>query len=139
MLDESGGGWTAIAQKDGRLLGDQDTEDIAREGERLFEHAFGHGAATLAVDGERSGSPRIPAPLSRLGVRHLALAPLATLRSRLGVLFIGREEARPLSDDDQMVLTTVANQSAIPRLIQTNKIAMVATAATPAPTGLPNR
>ena len=48
-----------------------------------------------------------------MGVRQLALVPLATLRSRLGVLFVGREESQPLSDDDKMILTTVADHSAL--------------------------
>lgn len=113
MLEESGRSWTAIAQKDGHPLSDRDLEAIVQDAGELFERAVGHGAPTLIGNGERSGSLEIPPALSRLGVRHLALAPLETLRSRLGVLFIGREETRPFSDDDTMILTTVANQSAI--------------------------
>ena len=113
MLDESGRAWTAVVQKDGHPLSEQDVEAIVGDGGELFLRAVGHGAPTLVADGERSGSLQIPAALSRLGVGHLVLAPLATLRSRLGVLFLGRDGTRPFSDEETMILRTVADQSAI--------------------------
>ncbi len=72
-----------------------------------FESAF--DAPALLLSGRDDGSPDLPDSDARrqLGVRQVAVAPLQSLRHRLGVMFVARR-SDPFSHDDEMRLTSMA-------------------------------
>ena len=113
LLDEAETRWRLVLQQDGRQLASNDTEEVVAEMKPLLEEAL-HGATLLAATaGDETQGYTIPPALERLGVRRLVAVPLKTLRSRLGILFVGRDADAPFSRDDELLLLTVAEHSAV--------------------------
>ncbi len=113
LADEAGAGWTLVLQEDGRQIGPPLSEDALTGLQPLFEEALQRPGVLIAGADRLTSDRQIPPSIEKLGARSLALAPLMTLRSQLGVMFLGRKGPAPFSREDTHLLSTVGEQSAI--------------------------
>ena len=97
-------------QEGGRELGAPVLDDVRDEVHRLAQEAYRH-AGLLRVSAE-DGDVALPSSFRKLGVRHLAVVPLTTLRHRIGFLLAGRTDNEPFSKTDEVVLLTLVEHLA---------------------------
>ncbi len=109
IVDSVGKRWHPVFQKDGRPLAKVDTDRMLVELEPSFDAAFSQ-APVLACE---TSDAKLWQFMVELGVCHLAVAPLMTVKTRLGVLFVGRHALEPFSRREQQILATIAEHSAI--------------------------
>jgi len=113
LVGESEASWSLIVQKDGQQVGFPQTERIWAELEPLFQEALRRPTLLIAtIDGDTHHT-RIPQSIEKLGVQSLAVAPLRTLRGRLGMVFAGRENLERFSREEALVFSALAEHSAI--------------------------
>jgi len=113
LVDESETAWSLIIQKDGHPVGPPRTEQIRAELDPLFQQALRKPSVLIATSDGETDNARIPPSIAELGVQSLAVAPLRTLRRRLGMVLAGRENPQRFSREDELVLSTLAGHSAI--------------------------
>ena len=98
LLDEASGEWKLVLQKDYRPVNSAEAERVLAELEPVFYLAFRKPfLLTATTDG--TSDARIPGSVAKLGAHRLVVAPLATLHSQLGMLFVGREGPEPFSKE----------------------------------------
>ena len=107
IVDTVGERWQPVFQKDGRLLAKADTNRLLVELEPSFDAAFSQ-APVLVCD---TSDAKLWPFMVELGVCHLAAAPLMTVNTRLGVLFVGRHTLEPFSRREEQILATIAEHS----------------------------
>ena len=113
LVDESETTWSLIVQKDGYQVDSPQTEQICVELEPLFQEALRSPTLLVAtIDGE-TDDVRIPPSIKNLGLQSLAVAPLRTVHHVVGMLFAGREELSRFSQEEERILSTLAEHSAI--------------------------
>ena len=115
LFDEAG--WRLIlhqeGQKEGEQLASSLVDEVLAELEPLFQEAFRRPTLLITTaDSETAGRP-FPLSMEKLGVQCLAVAPLMTLRSRLGMLLVGKANPGSFSREDEVVLTALSGQSAL--------------------------
>ena len=113
LVDESEKNWNLVVQKDGHHIGSPQTEQIRAELEPLFQEALRKPTLLIATANDQTDHTRIPPSIEKLGTQSLAVAPLRTLRHRLGMVLAGRETLERFSREDELVLSTLAQNSAI--------------------------
>lgn len=113
LLDAPKTGWSLILQHDGQQLAGPLTGDVLAELKPLFQEALRRPRLLVTMTDREIASSRRPPSIARLGVQCLAVAPLMTLRSRLGLLLIGRESPETFSREDEMVLTALGGLLAL--------------------------
>ena len=113
LVDESETAWSLIIQKDGHPVGPPRTEQIRAELDRLFQEAIRKPTVLIATIEGESDNARIPPSIKELGVQSLAVAPLRTLSHRLGMILAGKENPQRFSREDELLLLTLAEHSAI--------------------------
>ena len=113
LLDRSEASWNLVIQKAAKPVGATETKQILAELEPFFQEALRRPPVLIVTSGGETTDGGIPPSIEGLEVQHLAMAPLMTLRSRLGVLFAGWEERERCSPEDEMILLTLAEHSAI--------------------------
>ena len=87
-------------------------DQVRADVEVLSQEVFRRPGLTTATAGGRSGDCPVPAAIEKLGVQCLAVAPLMTLRHRLGILFAGRRHPDAFPQADAAVLLTLAGHLA---------------------------
>ena len=87
-------------------------DQVRADVEVLSQEVFRRPGLTTATAGGRSGDGPVPAAIEKLGVQCLAVAPLMTLRHRLGILFAGRRHPDAFPQADAAVLLTLAGHLA---------------------------
>ena len=112
LLGETDGSWRLLLQKDGEQVASSQTEEILVDLEPLFEQAI-QNPNLLNVAAAGQGECRIPSSMDALNVQRLAIAPLTTLRSKVGALFVGKRGPERWSQDDEVLLLTLAEHTAI--------------------------
>ncbi|MCH7761346.1 sigma 54-interacting transcriptional regulator [candidate division TA06 bacterium] len=105
-------GWSLALQKDGELLASPEAEAVIAELKPLYREAIGSGKF-LSLRMDKPRDIPIPPSLERFGVQCLAVVPLQTLSSKLGILLIGKEEPEEFSPEEKYVLLRLAEQLAI--------------------------
>ena len=113
LVDENEATWTLVAQKDGHELASARTKQICAELQPLFETMFQRPVLLIGAMRNRAMATRIPPCIENLGIRSLALAPLRTLRFRLGFVFAGKESLAGFSREEELILSRLAEHSAI--------------------------
>ena len=104
--------WTLLLQRDGSPVSAPDLEPVIPELDRLFSQAMsGSGLQLIGAEME-ADSPRVPSALQRLGASRLAVVPLLTLDSQLGMLLVARRRGEPFSDREELVLYALADHLA---------------------------
>ena len=111
LLDETDTSWTLVLQKDGEQLASTAAEQLLPELEPLFQEAFGTPSILIATAESETKDGRVPPSFGALGVQLLALAPLMTLRQRSGILLVGREALEPLSQEEELILLSLARST----------------------------
>ncbi|MCZ6625008.1 MAG: GAF domain-containing protein [Deltaproteobacteria bacterium] len=81
--------------------------------EPLFQEALRRPTPFIATVDGGTDDARIPPSIEKLGVQSLLVAPLRTLRHRLGMVLAGRENLERFSREEELVLSTLAEHSAI--------------------------
>ena len=109
IIDSVGKRWQPVFQKDGRPLAKADTDRMLVELEPSLDAAFSQAPVLVC----ETSDAKLWQFMVELGVRHLAAAPLMTVKTRLGVLFVGRDAIEPFSRDEEQILATIAEHSAI--------------------------
>ncbi len=97
-------------QQDGRELGAPVLDDVRDDLDRLAQEAYRH-PGLLRVSAE-DGDVALPSSFRKLGVRHLAVLPVTTLRQRIGFLLAGRTDNEPFSKTDEAVSLTLVEHLA---------------------------
>ncbi len=113
LVDEREATWRLFLQTDGNQVGPPETEQLLTELESLFQEALRSSNLLIATVNGETDATRIPPSIEKLGVQSLAVAPLRTLRRRLGMVFVGREGLETFSREEELILSTVAEHSAI--------------------------
>ncbi len=102
LFDEEEETWRLVLQIAGQQLVAAATEELLPDLERPFQAAF--RAASMPITLAESEDCQTPPSIQEAGVQLLALAPMKTLRHRLGVLLVGREFLEPLTQKEEFVL-----------------------------------
>ena len=106
-------GWKIVFQKDGRLLDRSDTRGVLPELDSLFVSALSRDELSLSPAGGGGATGVLPSQLASLGVQRLAVVPIRTVQSKLGMLFIGRAEETELSRGEASLVQILADQTAM--------------------------
>lgn len=113
LFDEAEASWRLILQQDGQQLASSLVEEVLSELEPLFQEALQRPTLLITVADSETTSSRLPPSMEKLGVQCLAVVPLMTLRSRLGMLLVGKASPDTFSREDEVVLTALGGQSAL--------------------------
>lgn len=113
LRHETGACWHLVLQQEGQQLPATDTAGMLPELAPLFAQAMGRGPVLIACPENAPQGCLIPPALTRRGVHCLAVVPLRTLHSQVGILLVGKRDAEPLSHVEEFVLRTLAAHSAI--------------------------
>ncbi len=112
LVRDNDTGWDLVLQKDGEQLGSDATEAVLADLPTLFDEAIKGSGVSVATTNDE-GHCRIPPSLEDLETQCLAVAPLITMRTQLGLLMVGRKSPEIFSQQDITVLSTLRQQSAI--------------------------
>ena len=117
LFDEAESSWRLIlhqqGQQEGEPLASSLADEVLAELEPLFQEAFRRPTLLITTVDSETASSRFPPSMEKLGVQCLAVSPLMTLRSRLGMLLVGKASPDTFSREDEVVLTALAGQSAL--------------------------
>jgi PAS domain S-box-containing protein len=113
LFDEVETSWRLILQQDGQQLASSLVEEVLAELEPLLQEAFRQPTLFITMADSETASSRLPPSMEKLGVQCLAVAPLMTLRSRLGMLLVGKARRYTFSQEDEVILTALGGQSAL--------------------------
>ncbi len=113
LLNQAGTGWSLVLQKNGQQLDSPQAEEILADLKPLLQDTFRRPTWLIATADNETETARISPSLKKLGVRVMAVVPLMTLHSRIGVLFAGREDPEAFPQQDMFVLLTLAEHSAL--------------------------
>ena len=113
LLDEAEESWSLVLQKDGEQLAAAHTEQILAELEPLLQQALRRTTVLTATTDRDTSDHPFPPSVETFRIGRLALAPVMTLQHRMGVLLIGREGTDAFSREDELTLSTLAEQLAI--------------------------
>ncbi len=107
LLNEAVGSWSLALVRDGALV--DNTLSVLTP---VFDSAF--DAPAVVVSGKDGDTPEPTASdaMAQLGVRGLAVAPLRTLRHRVGAMFVARQ-GDAFSEDDGVRLMSLAECASI--------------------------
>ncbi len=113
LLDPDGK-WSVLqVEREGKLVGEAEREPIRRDLDGLLELSTREGWAEFATKADGGEEWAIPPAFQNLDLESLAVLPIRTVRSRLGILFVGRGEGRRWSAREQGTLGLLAEQLAV--------------------------
>ena len=112
LLDQGERTWHLILQVAGEMVAAAESESILSELEPLVDDAL-QTTTVVTADQDLAAPARLPRSLEELGVHALAVVPMMTMRGRLGAILIGRNRTESFSRDEQLILSTVAEQTAV--------------------------
>ena len=107
LLDEDEAGWSLVLQSGRRQLSEEQAKPAVPELGELLDHAMGSGDLSVLR------SEDSPVFFREAGVRSLAVIPILTLRSRIGLLLVGKGPDESFSGDDSFILRTLADHFAV--------------------------
>lgn len=113
LLDHTETTWTLTVQKDAHPLDSLETELIRGELNGLFENALRCPGLLIATSDADTNGTRTPSSIETVGVRSLAVAPVRTVRHNIGMILVGRETLEGFTREENVVLSTLAEHSAI--------------------------
>ena len=113
LVDEREATWSLIVQKDGHQVGPHQTEQLLAGLESPFQEALRRPTLLIATVNSERDDTGIPPSIEQLGVQALSVAPLRTLCRHLALVFVGREGLETFSREEELILSTLAEQSAI--------------------------
>ena len=107
LLDEDEARWSLVLQSGRRQLSEEQAKPAVPELGELLDHAMGSGDLSVLR------SEDSPVFFREAGVRSLAVIPILTLRSRIGLLLVGKGPNENFSGDDSFILRTLADHFAV--------------------------
>lgn len=113
LLHDGEAVWSLVVQNDGREFDVRQTEKLLAELRPLLAEAMRRPSLLMATAGSKGNDPQIPPSIERLGVQSLALAPLRIQGDCLGMVLAGRERSASFSRDEELLLSTLAEHSAV--------------------------
>lgn len=113
LMDEVGSTWRLVLHQDGRVLGADRTEQLRAELEPLSQEVVRSSILQRFPEEGAVSSGGLPPVLEALGIRQLAIAPLATQSAGcIGFLLVGSESSTSFSSQEEEILKGLAEQSA---------------------------
>ncbi len=113
LFDDVESTWHLILQQDGQPLVSELIDEVSAELQPLLQEALTRPAALVTTADAQTESLEFSVPLKKLGLQCLALSPLRTRRSQLGLLVVGKASPDTFSREDEIVLTALGEQFAL--------------------------
>ncbi len=106
-------GWRVILQRDGRLLPLSDIRGVLPELDDLFASALNRDELLLSSGEDENATGALPPRFGSLGIHRLTVVPIRTVKSKLGMLVVGRAEEAGLSPAEVSLIQILADHSAM--------------------------
>ena len=113
LLGEGEPTWRLVIQKDGRPLDLPQAQQICTALEPLFQSALEQSPILITSVGHGENEIRNSSSMEGLGIQTLTVAPLRTIRHQIGIIMVGTEKRERFSREEETVISTLAEQSAI--------------------------
>ena len=113
LLDSESSRWELWLWRDAGLLPAAESQRFLTDLESCLCESFARSEVLALSDGIASSNLAIPASWREMGVTRLFIAPIMTLSRQLGAVILGRSGETDLSRDEELFISTIAEQSAI--------------------------
>ena len=113
LRQEAEASWTLIIQQEGQPLSPSHAEPVIPELDRLFGEVISSSKLLVIRAETGPGSSTVPPSLRSLGIHCLAVLPLLTLSSQLGMLMVGKQRDEGFSDQEEFALRALAEHLAM--------------------------